>query len=218
MFSRRSVLKVLMLIFLLGSPALSFSAAAQNNPTGSSGSYDTLLAGIDEQSGVLTGYFEDGTGWDESTKSPRFMCEFFLYGKRQGDAYQITTWYPNDAEATIKGSLKFMTDGGVSKARLKLEKLPGGCGMTDPTLAKADGEELTLSAPGKWKSVRGISAARAYFHKAPNDRTKGKTFVVKNDAVRIFKVQNGWVEAEFGIDKIVRGWLRESDLSPLSPK
>jgi hypothetical protein len=114
--------------------------------------------------------------------------------------------------------LKFTTAGGVSKARLKLETLPGGCGMTDPTLAKGDGEELTLSAPGKWKSVRGISATRAYFHKAPDDRTKEKTFVVKNDAVRIYKVQNGWVEAEFGIDKIVRGWLKESDLLPPTPK
>jgi hypothetical protein len=218
MFSRRSVFEVLVLLLLLGSPALSFSAAAQNNPSGSSGYYESLLIGVDEKSGGVTGYFEDGTGWDERTKAPLFLCSFFLYGKLQGDAYQITTWYPDSILEPIKGRLKFTNAGGVSKARVKLEELPGGCGMTDPDLARGDGEEMELSTPGKWSSVRSVSAARTYFHKTPDARTKEKTFVVKHDAVRILKAQHGWVEAEFGTDKVVRGWLKESDLLPPGPK
>jgi hypothetical protein len=221
MLSKQSVLRVLLSLFLLGGPALSFSAVAQNKPTTPSGNYDNeLFVGLDEKSGLLTGYYETGTGWDESTQSPRFVCAFFLYGKLQGDAYQITTWYPGSPERPIKGRLKFTMKEAVAQAQLKLDELPGGCGMANPSLAQDAGSELSLLAPAGWTSVRAVSAKQAFFHKAPNPRTKEKAYVVKNDAVRVFKVQNGWVEAEFGTDKdkTVRGWLKESDLFALTPK
>src|SRR5918912_1911545 len=210
MFSRRSLLEVLILLLLLGSPALSLSAAAQN-PSGGSGVYDSLVIGVDDKSGVVTGYFEEGTGWDERTKSPMFLCTFFLYGKLQGDSYPITTWYPGASES-IKGQLKFMSVDGFMNSYINLDDEPGGCAMAHP-FSKDGGSDLRLDNPGKWSSVRGVATARAYFHKAPDARTREKSFVVKNDAVRVFKTENGWVEAEFGTDKVVRGWLKEADLS-----
>ena len=222
MLIKRSVLSVLLSIFLLGSPALSLSAVAQNKPSGSSGHYDSLLIGVDENSGVVTGYFEESTGWNESTKSPQFTCAFFLFGKLEGDAYPIMTWYPgSDISAPIKGELKFITGNGVAKAHIKLEEEPGGCGMAHPfTRNGVGGDEFELSTPGQWRAVRVVSAKRAFFHKAPNARAKAKAYVVKENVVRVFKVQPGWVEAEFstGTERIVRGWLKESDLFPLKPK
>ena len=221
MFGKRSVHRVLLSLFLLGSPALSFPAVAQNKPAGSSGHYDSLLLGVDENGRVVTGYFEESTGWNESTRSPQFTCAFFLFGKLQGDAYPITTWYPgSDVSAPIKGDLKFITVNGVTKAHLKLEEEPGGCAMAHPFTRGGGGDELELSSPGTWRSVRVVSSKRAFFHQAPNPRTKEKTYVVRDNVVRVFKVQSGWVEAEFVTDKgkIVRGWLKESELFPLKPK
>jgi hypothetical protein len=34
--------------------------------------YDSMLIGVDKEKGELTGFFEDATGWDEQTKSPRY--------------------------------------------------------------------------------------------------------------------------------------------------
>src|SRR5215204_1678191 len=86
---------ILVLAFLMGNTPWESFAVGQTKPSGRSGNYDSLLLiGVDENSGMLTGYFEDSVGWDESTKSSRFSCAFFLYGRLRGDAYQITTWYP----------------------------------------------------------------------------------------------------------------------------
>lgn len=206
---------ILFLAFLIGNFPLESFAVGQNKPSGRSGNYDNLLLiGVDENSGELTGYFEDAVGWDESTKSPRFTCAFFLYGRLRGDAYEITTWYPEMGDP-IKGQLKFVTVDNLSRAQIKLEELPGGCGMAHPSLTQDGGDELELSAPGNWTSVRAVSAKQAFFHKATDSRTKTKAYVVRGDAIRVFRVQNGWVEAEFGAadsNKVTRGWIQESDL------
>jgi hypothetical protein len=221
MLSDRSVLRALLSLFLLGGTALCFSAIAQTKPAGSSGHYESLLIGVDENSRVVTGYFEESTGWNERTQSPQFTCAFFLFGKLEGDLYPITTWYPGlDVGEPIRGQLKFLTVDGVLKAHVKLEQDPGGCGMAHSFMRDGGGDEFPLSTPGKWSSVRVVSAKRAFFHQRPDPGTKGRAYVVRENIVRVFKIQNGWVEAEFTSDtrKIVRGWLKESDLFALIPK
>lgn len=212
---------ILFLAFLIGNFPLESFAVGQNKPSGRSGNYDNLLLiGVDENSEELTGYFEDAVGWDESTKSPRFTCAFFLYGRLRGDAYEITTWYPEMGDP-IKGELKFVTVDKISRAQIKLEELPGGCGMAHPSLTQDGGDELELSAPGNWTSVRAVSAKQAFFHKATDSRTKTKAYVVRGDAIRVFRVQNGWVEAEFGArgsKKEPRGWIQESALFTAVPQ
>lgn len=219
-FSQQIPSIILFLAFLMGNSPLESFAVGQNRPSGRSGNYDNLLLiGVDENSGELTGYFEDSVGWDEQTKSPRFTCAFLLYGRLRGDAYQITTWYP-DMGDPIKGQLKFVTVDNLSRAQIKLEELPGGCGMAHPSLAQDGGDALELSAPGNWTSVRGVSAKQAFFHTATHSRTKEKAYVVRGDAIRVFRVQNGWVEAEFGVvgsNKETRGWIKESALFPSVP-
>jgi hypothetical protein len=46
---------------------------------------------------------------------------------------------------------------------------------------------------------------------------KRRTYLVRHDPVRVFKLQSGWVEAEFGDDKVTRGWIKESDLFSSHP-
>ena len=217
------IFKSLTIILLLAGNSQCLLAARQKEGKqapiheGSSGLYDSLLIGVDKEKGELTGFFADYTGWDEQTKSPRFSCVFYIYGKLQGDTYQITTWYPDDNEF-IKGKLKFVLAEGRREIDLRLEEEHGGCWNVRHFAQNAGPEPLTLEKSGNWISVKLVSANKAFFHKGPNAQMKGRAYLVKNDPVRVLKVQPGWVEAEYGADKVARGWIKESDLFSSYPK
>jgi hypothetical protein len=205
-------------IILLTAGAFQYLLAArqkEDNQTpvheGSSGFYDSLLVGIDKDKGELTGFFEDATGWDEQTKSPRFSCAFYIYGKLQGDKYQVTTWYPGDNEY-IKGELRFVLKEGRREIDMRLESEHGGCWNVHPFAKNASPVTLGLIEHGDWIGVKLVSANKAFFHKGPTPQMKGRAYLVKYDPVRVIKVQVGWVEAEYGAKKVVRGWIKESDL------
>jgi hypothetical protein len=82
-----------------------------------------------------------------------------------------------------------------------------------PFAKNASPVTLGLVERGNWIGVKVISANKAFFHKGPNAQMKGRAYLVKHDPVRALKVQSGWVEAEYGADKVTRGWIKESDLS-----
>ena len=82
-------------------------AAETEKGKGVSGYYSsTMLIGVDDNSGIVTGWYENYTGWDEQIQAPRFSCSFYLFGKLHGDRYHITTWYPG-TDDQIEGSLTF---------------------------------------------------------------------------------------------------------------
>jgi hypothetical protein len=167
--------------------------------------------GVDKEKGEVTGFFSESGGWDDQTKAPRFSCIFYIYGKLQGDTYQVTTWYPGNKEY-IKGELKFIVSEGRKEIDLRLAEEHGGCWNVRHFAKDANPATLELEKSGDWIGVRVVSANKAFFHKGPNVQTKERAYVVKHDPVRALKVQAGWVEAEYGDDKVTRGWIKESDL------
>jgi hypothetical protein len=198
---------------------LSSAANRQNQSRAISGDYGELLLGVDNN-GVVTGYYSSSTGARQE-----FSCIFYLRGKLQGDTADIVTWFPEDKER-IRGRLRFVDEHGKPSVNVKLESEHGGCWNVNSAFDEEGGSTLALDKRGNWLSVRVVSADRAYFHNSPNTRTKRKVYIVTGDGVRIFKAQNGWVEAEFHgncIDvgcekrKITRGWLKESDLFSSEP-
>lgn len=215
----RSVLKAFIFLLVVnaffGAPAF-----AQSIPTGKSGFYDPAFAiGVDKSSGTVTGYFESSTGWDETTKAPRFSCMFFLSGKLQGDAYQITTWFPGEKDNHIKGQLKFVA-GAKTRAemRIRLEGEHGGCWNVYP-LREMNDDKLPLTRRGEWVAVGVVSSRRAFFHRAPDLQAREKAYLTRGDMILVYKVEQGWVDAEyikgwmsgeFGQTK--RGWIKEADL------
>src|SRR5262245_11277158 len=47
-----------------------------------SGKYEQLILGINKENQILTGYYEDFTGFDDELKVPKFSCIFYIYGKK----------------------------------------------------------------------------------------------------------------------------------------
>jgi hypothetical protein len=213
----KSIFNILTIILLLAGPFQCPLAAGQKvgnqSPVhvGGSGFYDTMVIGVNKEKGEVTGFFSESTGWDQQTKAPSFSCIFYIYGKLQGDAYQVTTWYPSHNDY-IKGKLKFVLVEGRREIDLKLDEEHGGCWNVRHFAKDADPMTLTLEKRGDWISVKVVSAKKAFFYKGPNEQMKGRAYLVRHDPVRVLKAQAGWVEAEYGDDKVTRGWIKESDL------
>jgi hypothetical protein len=177
-----------------------------------SGIYEsgTLILGVNKAEGVVTGYFESCVGYDETTKKPRFCVTFFLYGKKAGARYKITTWYPGDKDV-IEGDLR-LPEPGQTDLFIKLKEYPPGSMAYHFDLDK--GNDLPLDSPGNWTEVRVVQAPRAYFYREPDATSKRAAYVVKRDLVRVYQKKNGWVLGEY---KKTRGWLQEKDLYSLHP-
>jgi hypothetical protein len=195
--------------------SIAMLAMAQGTVKSRSGQYEELLIGTDPQTGVITGYYESATGWDEKAKSPRFVCSFYLHGEMQGDSAKIVTWWPgDDAEDSINGDLTFKADGSVS---VRLESEHGGCWNVNHFADKDNPSNHTLDKAGSWTSVRLVKVRRAYFYNKPNEQNKRRAYLTKSNVIRVFNQSPGWVFAEYGDERISKGWVKESDLYDVKP-
>jgi len=209
MKSHKSILAIAIVLSLSNTVGI-----AQDKLKPRSGQYDELLIGIDQDNGVVTGFYENATGWDEKTKTPRFVCSFYLYGEQRGDSFKISTWWPgDDLEDTINGELRFNADGSVS---VRLESEHGGCWNVNH-FADKDPSNHSLDKPGSWTSIRVVRVRTAYFHDKPDEQTRRKGYLVKDNVIRVFSHTPGWVLAEYGDEKVSRGWIKESDLYDSRP-
>jgi hypothetical protein len=200
------------LLFILIWPLILAPGLAWAQGETGSGIYENgnLILGVNKAEGVVTGYFESCVGYDERTKKPRFCCTFFLCGKRAGDEYLITTWYPGDKDI-IEGELRLPAPG-KTNLFIKLKESPPGSMAYPFDVAK--GNDFPLESAGDWVEVRVVSAPKAYFHRQPDAKSKRSAYVVKRDVVRVYQKRNGWVLAAF---RKTRGWLTEKDLFSLHP-
>ena len=204
---------------LFGGP-LAAEAHTAAMPTGKkqSGYYVSafpLLLGVDEKQGIVTGSFEGHGGWDERRSAPMFHCTFYLFGEVRGDTFPITTWYPG-REDGIQGRLTFLVHNGRPEVRIKLDTEHGGCWNVQH-FADEKGAEFALEKPGRWAAIRVVSAKRAYFHTSADPKTKRKAYVIAGDVLRVFNIQDGWLDAEYGTERITRGWIKEADVFPAAP-
>jgi hypothetical protein len=193
-----------------------FSTLIFSSEEGWSGVYGPLAVGIDKQAGLLTGYFESHTGWDQRTQAPRFSCVFILAGKAADRGYDVSLWHPLERQ-TIRGRIHFLLTDGTPCLHLLLEDIPGGCPNVFP-FDRDKGNEFPLDSSGDWIQIRVVCKDKAYFYQHPGPSLKQKSYVVRNDVLRIHKSENGWVLAQYIGQRTVRGWIREIDLEPLEIK
>lgn len=166
------------------------------------GSYDNGLLSIAVNDDVITGFYENHTGWDAKLQAPRFSCLFFFVGRKEGSVVEITT-------SDIKGVLELLEE---DKVRISLEEEPGGCWNVEPRFDEG-GVIFELTEGENWKFIRMVSSERAYFYDHPEEKEQGKSYVIKGDVLRISEVEGGWVWAEYrGSQGITKGWIKESDL------
>lgn len=200
----------------LGLASLANGSLAQTpaiiQAAGQSGQYGAMTVGISGAGDRVTGHYESDTGWDETLNAPRFSCIFYFSGERNGDRYDITSWSPGQPQDTIAGKLSFSQSNRTSQLRLQLNEDHGGCWNVQPF--DGAGSQLSLTRSGNWTSVRTVANQRAYFHRQPDGSTQRKSYVIAGDVLKIYETRGGWVDAEFGSERITRGWIKISDLTP----
>lgn len=204
---RSNFLKILFLLLFL--PILML---AQSKEEIVSGDYENLLLGI-SRTGVLTGYFSEGTGSDGKGGS-QFNCVFFIRGEKIANGqYRIKTWFPGSTDEIIGGEIKYAETNGKKGINLHLDGEHGGCWNVAPVLKEAGGVDYDLTSAGIWQEIRVISPSKAYFYKSADAKAKLKTFVVRGDGVRVFRADRDWAEVSFVNDngKTTKGWLQIKD-------
>lgn len=177
-----------------------------------SGKYDSgMFIAFDKQNAKITGYFENYTGWDEETKSPRFSCIFYIEGKVDSSIVTINTFYPEDKTTDrIIGSLRIDPDSAVS---IKLPEEHGGCWNVHHF---ADSyTKFDLLHINDFIQIRYATSPKAYFYSDTLYDKKSKAYVVKNDFLFISKIMGDWAFCTFSGKKITSGWIKLEDLNEI---
>lgn len=166
------------------------------------GSYDDGLLSIAVNEDVVTGFYENYTGWDEQLQAPRFSCLFFFVGRIENSKVEIES-------SESKGTIELL---GNDKVKINLEEEPSGCWNVEPRFDEG-GVIFELTEREEWKFIRIVSSERAYFYNSPDEKERGKSYIIEGDALRVFEIVGDWVRGEYcGSQGITTGWIKESDL------
>jgi hypothetical protein len=180
-----------------------------------SGTYDSgLILAYDSVNNIVTGYYENGTGWDEATNSPKFSCTFYIDGIPEGNTVKIKTYYPGDKlEDVISGNLEIVDNKTV---QIALFEEHGGCW----NVQHFTNEPVTFSLQNEksWVQIRYINIAKSHFYSGKTMDKKLKSYLVKKDVVCIETVDKNWAYCVYYGKKITKGWIKTADLNSLDSK
>lgn len=177
-----------------------------------SGIYDSgLTLAYDSVNNLVTGYYENSTGWDEATKSPKFSCTFYIEGIMKGNTVKLNTYYPFEKkEEIIPGTLEIK---GSTSIQIALSEEHGGCWnvqhFTDEPVI------FSLQNEKPWVKIRYINVAKSPFYSDKSMRKKPKGYLVKKDIVFIEAIDEVWAFCTFFGKKTTKGWIKTADLNTL---
>ncbi len=182
-----------------------------------SGYYDmSLVIAYNKKSRKISGYYEDFSGWDNSTNRPRFECSFYLEGIYEGsDLIKIRSWYPQEDlndEDIISGVLKLSDQ--KDKLYIKLDGEHGACSNVQNFTDGFVGFEL--EGHGRdWKDIRFVKSEKTYFYSKPSKQYKADSYVIRNDVLKVIKRKYDWSYIEYMnkySGRIYRAWVKNDDL------
>lgn len=177
-----------------------------------SGEYENgLRIAYDGESKKITGYYENYTGFDENSKTPRFSCIFYIEGTVVGQKTIIKTYFPeNKNEDTIEGELEIIDN---EILYIKLPEEHGGCWNVQHFADSP--EKFELEKEFNWIQVRYVNSNKSYFYKDKSDNKILKSYVIKGDIVHIEKIQGDWALCSYFGKRTTKGWLKIADLNQL---
>lgn len=200
-------MKLLLLFFALQLCALSMKAQLLW-----SGNYDFgLKLAYDSTINKLTGFYENATGWDEQTQSPRFLCSFYFEGNAALSKFKIISYFPKyKFEDTIQGTFEIVNNGTV---KIKLYDDHGGCWnvqhfMEEPVVFKVENKH-------NWQQIRYITSEKSYFFAEKANNKSLHSYVVKFDIVCVERIDGAWAYCIFYGEKTTKGWIKASDLNSI---
>ncbi len=170
------------------------------------GSYDGGLLSIAVNDDVVTGFYENYTGWDEQLQAPRFSCLVFFVGRIENSKVEMES-------SETKGTIELL---GNDKVKVTLEEEPGGCWNVEPRFDEG-GVIFELTDRKEWKSIRIVSSERAYFYNNPDEKERRESYVIEGDILKVLELERDWVRGEYcGSQGITTGWIKESDLCEIN--
>ncbi len=190
------------LLFASTTPALT-----QERPV--SGVYSGgLQLGVNPKTNIVTGYYENHTGWDETTQAPRFRCIFAFYATPDNDStYNVLTWYPENGVTATAGELT-VENGAV---RLQLNEDPDGCWNVN-RFASGNGSRHSLESAGNWQAIRVVAVEDTHFHLSPHRSAPQLSGLRPRQPLRLYDQRGDWVIAET-IERPARwGWVQAARL------
>jgi hypothetical protein len=179
---------------------------------------DFVHVTADGASRLLTAAYSSGTGWDESTKRPRFTCTYYLTalllpGVRENAAVAFNYDEPRKASVEVLGptTIRVHVEGGPLYGSMALAPdvtQPGGVILERDS---DDGGGLPVLP------FRHVNEAKAYFYEQP-DGPRRLAHLVAGDNVLTLEERPGWVRSRYqdvATNAQTTGWLRTQDLAPL---
>ncbi len=151
---------------------------------------------------LVTGFYENYTGWDEQLQAPRFSCVFLFVGRMENAWVEIAT-------SDTKGTIELL---GNDRVKIRLEEEPGGCWNVEPRFDE-EGVLFELTKREEWKIIRMVASERAYFHDHPDESARGESYLIEGDVLKVSEVEGDWVKGAYsGSQGVTAGWIKESDL------
>ncbi len=177
-----------------------------------SGEYEFgLKLAYNSKTNKISGYFENYTGWDETTNSPRFSCIFYMEGSAESNKFKIKTYYPGDKLAdTIEGTCEIIASNSI---KIKLPEEHGGCWNVQHFADEP--VKFNLEKTIKWVDIRYVVVSKTYFHSQNTVSKKQKAYIIKSNIVCVEKLEGDWAFCTYYGKKITKGWIKTSDLNKL---
>jgi hypothetical protein len=170
-----------------------------------SGEYEHgLKLAYNSSNGLITGIYEEYSGYDETTGNPRFSCVFYIHGFLNNNVASIETYYPLEkSDDLIAGEIELVNENEIS---IKLDDKHGGCwNVWDFT---SDFTNFKLEANKDWLVIRFIVLEKTYFYKEKQEDTKRKAYLIEGDIVFIDKIENDWIHCSYYGKTITKGWMK----------
>lgn len=175
-----------------------------------SGDYESgLKLAYNSKTNKLSGYFENYTGWDESTNSARFSCMFYLEGNVESNKFKIKTYYPGDKIAeVIEGTCEIATNKSII---IKLPEEHGGCWNVQHFADEP--VKFNLEKTSHWIDIRYVIVTKTFFHSQNITSKKQKAYLIKNNIVCVEKIESDWAYCTYYGKKTTKGWIKTIDLN-----
>lgn len=175
-----------------------------------SGEYDSgLKIAFDKKTKIITGYFEDYTGWDEELNLPRFSCIFYFHGKLADDSISIISFYPeHNIDEQIYGYIKIPNNKSII---IKLNSEHGGCWNVKHFADSAI--NFNLVNIKDWIQIRYVKNEKVYFYLDSIDKKNLTELNIKNNILFINKLEGDWALCTYYDEKTITGWVNINQLN-----
>lgn len=173
------------------------------------GIYDNgLKLAFNPSTNVITGIFENYSGYDNKTGDPAFSCIFYIHGLLKDSTSRIETYFPLDKkDDLVIGKIKLIAKDKIS---IKLDDEHGGCWNV---MSFDDFTNFKLRENKIWIEIRYIAIEKAFFHSEKDQSTKRKAYVLKGDLVFIDKIDSEWVHCSYHGKTVTTGWLKPNSVN-----